>query len=92
MVRKSKGKRRKTRRKFKIRKKDKRSGVNRFMQSYAVGDYVHIKIDPSQKGLPDKRFHGKTGKIIGTRGRSYLISVREGGKIKKIIINPEHLV
>ncbi|MHA1271672.1 MAG: 50S ribosomal protein L21e [Candidatus Helarchaeota archaeon] len=58
---------------------------------YVPGAKVDIIIDPSQhKGQPFYRYHGKTGTIVGQRGRSYIINVKEGKKIKTIIIRPEH--
>jgi large subunit ribosomal protein L21e len=49
-------------------------------------------IDPSaQKGMPHRRFYGKTGVVIERRGRAYCIAVEAGGKTKKVIARPEHI-
>ena len=59
---------------------------------YQPGDYVDIIINPAvHKGMPHRRFHGKTGRIIGKRGRAYIVEVRDGGKIKTLIVRPDHL-
>lgn len=42
--------------------------------------------------MPHRRYQGKVGKIIGKRGRAYLVSVTLGDKEKVIIVRPEHLV
>jgi len=68
------------------------SPVNRILREYAEGEKVAIKIDSSTvKGMPHKRFHGRTGTIMEKRGRAYLIDVHMGGYSKKIIARPEHV-
>ncbi|HDM67082.1 MAG TPA: 50S ribosomal protein L21e, partial [Thermoplasmatales archaeon] len=62
------------------------------LQEFKEGEAVHIVLDPSiQKGMPHIRFHGYTGKIMGKQGEAYLVSVRDGGKQKTLIVRPEHL-
>ena len=62
------------------------------MYEYKPGDKVYIIINPSvMKGMPHRRYHGKVGVVVGKRGKSYEVEVRVGGKIKKLIIRPEHL-
>ena len=58
---------------------------------YSIGDMVDIKIDSSEhKAMPYRRFHGKTGKIIEQRGNSFVIAVKDGHKLKKVITNRSH--
>ncbi|MEM2817823.1 MAG: hypothetical protein QXN39_05010 [Archaeoglobaceae archaeon] len=45
----------------------------------------------SQKGMPHPRYHGRSGVVVGQRGRAYLVQIRDGGKIKTLISRPEHL-
>ncbi|MHC1566396.1 MAG: 50S ribosomal protein L21e [Candidatus Syntropharchaeia archaeon] len=91
---KSHGRRRKTR--HKLKKKIRERGlfpVNRAIQEFNVGDRVHIRIDPSvHRGMPHHKFHGKTGKVIGSRGRAYILEVKDGNKLKEVIVRPEHLL
>ncbi len=78
----------------KLRKKVRERGVRirKFLQTFDVGQRVHIDIEPaSQKGMPHPRFQGRTGVVIGQRGRAYLVQVRDGGKMKTLIVRPEHL-
>jgi len=88
------GVQKKVRYKFKkgVRERGLRS-ITRYVRRFEIGQSVHIKIDSaSPKGRPHPRFHGRTGKIIGMRGRAYIVEVRDGGKFKQLIVNPEHLI
>lgn len=86
---------------FRSRSRNKMTKINRpgrtnpitnRMQRFKEGDLVHIIINPSiQKGQPHPRFHGKTGKVIGTQGRAYLVALNDGNKYKELIIRPDHL-
>ena len=68
------------------------SPVSRAIQEFEEGQMVHIDIDPSvQKGMPNAKFQGSTGKVIGQRGRSYILAVREGKAMKEVFSVPQHL-
>ncbi|MDD1741888.1 MAG: 50S ribosomal protein L21e [Methanotrichaceae archaeon] len=68
------------------------SPVIRAIQEFDLGSKVHILIDPSRhKGMPHPRFHGKTGEIMGKRGRAFIVQVTDGKAKKTIIALPEHL-
>jgi large subunit ribosomal protein L21e len=41
--------------------------------------------------MPFPRFKGIAGKVIGKRGKSYLVEIKDGKKIKQVISRPEHL-
>ena len=92
-MRKSKGYRARTRKLLKKKPRERgKIKISRLLRVYNPGDSVVIKIDPSvQKGMPHRRYHGKVGKIVGKRGRSYIVSVMQGEAIKEIIVRPEHL-
>jgi large subunit ribosomal protein L21e len=86
---KSHGPRRRTREKF---RKSKRTPISKFLREFKIGDKVVIDIESSsQGGMPFRRFQGLPGEIVGKRGRAYFVKIKDGGKIKKIISNPEHL-
>jgi large subunit ribosomal protein L21e len=93
MVKRSKGLRSKSR--HILRKKPRDRGtisITRALQQFEDGERVNIVIDPSiHKGMPHIRFHGKTGKILGKQGNSYIVNINDGKKIKSLIIKPEHL-
>ena len=62
------------------------------LQKFEEGDLVHITINPSiQKGQPAPRFHGKTGKVIGQKGKAYIVTLKDGNKQKDLIVRPDHL-
>jgi large subunit ribosomal protein L21e len=68
------------------------SPVVRAIQEFQAGDRVHVIIDPSKhKGMPHPRFHGKTGEVMGKRGRAFVLKVRDGDAIKTVIAPPDHL-
>lgn len=68
------------------------SPVSRLLREYAIGEKVTIKIDPSYiKGMPHRRYHGRTGIVLGKRGRAYVLKMFMGGYEKTIIARPEHI-
>lgn len=93
VAKRSKGYRSKTRGKFSKSVRDRGlPPVSRFIQDFKPGDRVAIVIEPGiPKGQPHSRYHGRTGLIAERRGRAYVVEVRDGGAIKKIISRPEHL-
>ncbi|MEM2466293.1 MAG: 50S ribosomal protein L21e [Candidatus Bathyarchaeia archaeon] len=92
-MRKSKGYRSKTRRLLRRDHRERgKMRLSKLLHEYQPGNSVVIKIDPSvQKGMPHRRYHGKVGKIVGMRGKSYIVSVTQGDAVKEIIVRPEHL-
>ncbi len=92
-MKKSKGIRTRTRRL--LRKKPREKGklrLSKLLHRHEPGSLVAVKIEPSiHKGMPHRRYHGKVGKIVEKRGRSYVVSVAQGKATKKIIVRPEHL-
>lgn len=87
------GPRKKTRYKFK--KPLRRRGippVTSVIQEFEIGSRVHIVVEPSvHKGMPPRRYHGRTGTVIGRRGRAWVLSVADGNATKTIIVRPQHL-
>jgi large subunit ribosomal protein L21e len=41
--------------------------------------------------MPHSRFHGRTGTVVGQRGRCYLVEVKLGDSRKTLIIGKEHI-
>jgi large subunit ribosomal protein L21e len=93
MVKASKGPRRRTRSKFRKNVRDRgMSPITKSLRTFKEGDKACIVIDPSvHRGQPHPRYQGLTGNILGSRGRSYVIEVRMGGKSKQLIVFPAHL-
>ena len=68
------------------------SPVSRVIQEFGPGVKVTIILDPSVvKGQPHPRYHGRVGVVKERRGRAYVVEIRDGGSIKKVISRPEHL-
>lgn len=89
-MRHSKGYRTRSRRLLSRRKI--RRGLSMYLIKYNIGDRVHIKINPiAIETAPHRRFHGKTGVIIGRRGKAYIIKVTLGREERTIITTPEHI-
>ena len=78
-----------------LRKKPRQRGIHsitRALQHFEKGDFVNILIDSSvHKGMPHIRFHGRTGKIEGKQGESYIVGINDGKKHKTLIIRSDHL-
>ncbi|MGD0028869.1 MAG: 50S ribosomal protein L21e [Candidatus Bathyarchaeia archaeon] len=89
----SKGYRSGTRRLLKKEHKERgKIRMSKLLQEYQPGNRVVVRIDPSiQKGMPHRRFHGKTGTVTEKRGRSYVVTVPQGNAVKEIIVRPEHI-
>jgi large subunit ribosomal protein L21e len=87
------GPKKKTRYKFK--KALRRRGlapVTTVIQKFEDGQKVHIVVDPSvQTGAPHRRFHGKTGTVIGKRGHAWMLEIKDGNATKTVIARPQHL-
>ena len=91
---KHRGYRTKTRHKHRKNVRDRGLGsIEKYLIDYEINDKVDIISDPSvhRRGLPHSRFHGRTGTIIGQRGRCYIVEVRLGKSMKTLIIGREHL-
>lgn len=89
----SRGFKSKSRKKMtKIQREGRTNPITKKLQKFEVDDIVHIIIDPSiQKGQPHPRFHGKTAKVIGQKGKAYIVGLNDGNKAKELIIRPDHL-
>ncbi len=68
-------------------------GLGRLLYEYKIGDLVHIDISPDRiETAPHRRYQGKVGRIIEIRGRAYVIAIKVGNKVKKIITTKDHIV
>lgn len=89
-----KGYRNKTRKRYRKKPREKGLGsIEKYLADYEINDKVDIIADPSQhkRGLPHRRYQGKTGVIVGKRGRCFEIEVKLGNSKKMLIIGREHV-
>ncbi len=94
MVKAPRGFRHRTRKllKKRVRERGAVPPLSLLLHEYRLGDKVHIKINPAiHGGMPHRRYHGKTGTVVGRRGKAYLVEVYLGDKKKLLIVRPEHL-
>ncbi len=86
--------RRRTRHILAVPKKEKgKLTISRFLLKLKPGDKVVFSASPSvHKGLYFRRFHGRTGSVLGPVGDCYRVGINDRGVHKVIIVNPVHLV
>ena len=88
MVKRSKGTMVKRTKRF--RRKRKLTVPDR-VKKFSIGDTVLIMVVPLFRGLPAPRYHGKHGKVVEKRGVAYLVEVKDGRAVKKLVVSPVHL-
>lgn len=87
-MRRSRGFRSKTRQKL----KGGRFSIAESLQVFNPGDKVRFNINPAvHSGMPHPRYKGEFGKVLEKRGRSFIVEMKAGDKVKRIIAKPEHL-
>jgi large subunit ribosomal protein L21e len=78
-----------------MRKKVRQRGMTslgKLLVDYEIGQRVDIVIDSGvHKGMPHRRYHGKTGIVAGKRGRGIVVDVKLGKATKTLIVRPDHL-
>lgn len=68
------------------------SSLSKMLVDYEVGQRVDIVINPSvHKGMPHRRYQGRTGVVAGKRGRGVIVDVKLGNATKTLVIRPDHL-
>ncbi|MBD3213722.1 MAG: 50S ribosomal protein L21e [Candidatus Lokiarchaeota archaeon] len=90
----NKGYRNSTRKIYRKKARERGIGsIDKYLIDYEIGYKVDIIGDPSKqkRGLPHRRYHGRTGVITGIRGRCFEVDVKLGNSKKTIIVGREHL-
>lgn len=78
---------------FRLKPRDKgKVKIRNQMRVFKEDDLASISINPSYQNIPHPRYQGRTGRIVGNQGRAYYLEIRDGGKTKRILVTPEHLV
>ena len=93
MVKRVGSSRRKSRNLFSVSKKMKgKLPVSSFVKKITVGEHVQLNLQPSvNEGVYFRRFHGRTGMVVGMQGSCYKVRIKDGGREKTLIIGPVHL-
>jgi len=65
--------------------------LSKYFQEFKQGDRVTIVREHAENPSFPKRIQGLSGEVKGKRGRAYLVSIKEGNKLKTHIIKPVHL-
>jgi ribosomal protein L21E len=77
-------------RRKKIRTRGKLS-LSRYFQELKEGDSVAIAREPAVQSSFPERMQGRTGKVKGKRGRTYIVDIKDHEKEKTYLIAPIHL-
>ena len=60
-------------------------------QKFKEGDAVAVKIERAVEVNFPKRLQGRTGKVQGKQGKSYMVEIKDQNKPKRFLIAPVHL-
>jgi large subunit ribosomal protein L21e len=66
-------------------------GVTKIFKIFKEGDKVTISLKAGHSGMPHPRYRGHHGTIVGRRGNSYIVEIRDGNATKRLISQPVHL-
>jgi len=77
-------------RRKKIRTRGKLS-LSRYFQELKEGDKISIVREKSIAMSLPTRLQGRTGVVVGKRGRNYMLKIKDQEKEKKFLIAPIHL-
>ncbi|NCN86452.1 50S ribosomal protein L21e [archaeon] len=64
---------------------------SRYFQRFKEGDNVAVVREVSLVASFPKRLQGRTGVVIGKRGKSYIVKIKDQAKPKDYLIAPVHL-
>lgn len=65
--------------------------LSRYFQKFKEGDFVAVKIEKALQPRFPKRLQGRTGKIAGQQGKTYIVKIMDQNKEKKFLVAPIHL-
>ncbi|MEM2974021.1 MAG: hypothetical protein QW112_00110 [Candidatus Micrarchaeia archaeon] len=61
------------------------------VKNFPIGSSVQIVPRGNFEDFPHMRYAGRVGKIAARRGNCYIIEVRDGNLVKKLIASPVHI-
>lgn len=65
--------------------------LSKYFQNLKQGDLVSVNIERSERVDFPKRLQGRTGKVVGRRGRANIVKIKDQTKEKEFIIKSIHL-
>jgi len=65
--------------------------LSRYFQEFKEGDAVAVVREFAVKASFPGRMQGRTGKISGKRGKSYIVKILDQNKEKTFLMAPIHL-
>lgn len=65
--------------------------LSEYFKDLKIGDTIAVVNESSVPSSFPQRIIGRTGKVIGTRGRSKITQIMDGNLSKQFIIHPIHL-
>lgn len=66
-------------------------GLSRVFREFQEGEAVAVVKEPSVRSIFPLRIQGLTGKVIGKRGKSYIVKIKTQDKNKEFLLEPVHL-
>lgn len=74
----------------KIRERGKLS-LSSYFKKIEDGASVALVTDAGVQSNYLARLKGKSGKVVGSRGQSKVVEIKDGNKMKTLIVHPVHL-
>ena len=65
--------------------------LSRYFQNLKQGDLVSVVAERSERIDFPKRLQGRTGVVVGKRGRANIVKIKDQSKEKEFIIKSIHL-
>ncbi len=66
--------------------------LKNYLSTFKDGEKVYLNLEPSiLKGQYHTRFVGKSGKVVGSQGKCYVVEIKDFDKPKKVLVHPVHL-
>lgn len=66
--------------------------LTKYFAKFDVGEGVILNAEPSVlRGMYAMRFHGRMCKVTGRQGECCVLQMKDGSKLKKLIVHPVHL-
>ena len=62
-----------------------------YFKNISDGENVALNIDEGVRVSFPRRYQGRSGKVVGERGKFKIVQIKDGRKEKNFIIHPVHL-